>query len=101
MNVDVLVAVVGGIASIIVSIIGVFVAYIKLKTDTSATNAQLEAEERTQFRKELREEISRLREIIHEQNIEIDKLEKQLDQAKDECNIISLDRDTIKRHHNL
>lgn len=101
MNVDVLVAVVGGIASIIVSIIGVFVAYIKLKTDTSATNAQLEAEERTQFRKELREEISRLREIIHEQNTEIDKLEKQLDQAKDECNIISLDRDTIKRHHNL
>lgn len=101
MNVDVLVAVVGGIASIIVSIIGVFVAYIKLKTDTSATNAQLEAEERTQFRKELREEISRLREIIHEQNTEIDKLEKELDQAKDECNIISLDRDTIKRHHNL
>jgi len=101
MNVEVLVAVVGGIASIIVSIIGVFVAYIKLKTDTSATNAQLEAEERTQFRKELREEISRLREIIHEQNAEIDKLEKELDQAKDECNIISLDRDTIKRHHNL
>jgi uncharacterized membrane protein len=101
MNVDVLVAVVGGIASIIVSIIGVFVAYIKLKTDTSATNAQLEAEERTQFRKELREEISRLREIIHEQNTEIDKLEKELDRAKDECNIISLDRDTIKRHHNL
>jgi uncharacterized membrane protein len=101
MNVDVLVAVVGGIASIIVSIIGVFVAYIKLKTDTSATNAQLEAEERTQFRKELREEISRLREIIHEQNTEIDKLEKELDQARDECNIISLDRDTIKRHHNL
>jgi uncharacterized membrane protein len=101
MNADVLVAVVGGIASIVVSIIGVFVAYIKLKTDTSATNAQLEAEERTQFRKELREEISRLREIIHEQNIEIDKLEKELDQAKDECNIISLDRDTIKRHHNL
>lgn len=101
MNVDVLVAVVGGIASIIVSIIGVFVAYIKLKTDTSATNAQLEAEERTQFRKELREEISRLREIIHEQNTEIDKLEKELDQAKDECNVIALDRDTIKRHHNL
>jgi len=101
MNVDVLVAVVGGIASIIVSIIGVFVAYIKLKTDTSATNAQLEAEERTQFRKELREEISRLREIIHEQNAEIDKLEKELNQAKDECNIIALDRDTIKRHHNL
>ena len=101
MNVDVLVAVVGGIASIVVSIIGVFVAYIKLKTDTSATNAQLEAEERTQFRKELREEISRLREIIHEQNTEIDKLEKELDQAKDECNIISLDRDAIKRHHNL
>jgi len=101
MNVDVLVAVVGGIASIVVSIIGVFVAYIKLKTDTSATNAQLEAEERTQFRKELREEISRLREIIHEQNNEIDKLEKELDQAKDECNIISLDRDTLRRHHNL
>jgi len=101
MNVDVLVAVVGGIASIIVSIIGVFVAYIKLKTDTSATNAQLEAEERTQFRKELREEISRLREIIHEQNTEIDKLEKELNQAKDECNIIAIDRDTIKRHHNL
>ena len=101
MNVDVLVAVVGGIASIIVSIIGVFVAYIKLKTDTSATNAQLEAEERTQFRKELREEISRLREIIHEQNTEIDKLEKELNQAKDERNIIALDRDTIKRHHNL
>jgi len=101
MNVDVLVAIVGGIASIIVSIIGVFVAYIKLKTDTSATNAQLEAEERTQFRKELREEISRLREIIHEQNAEIDKLEKELNQAKDECNIIALDRDTIKRHHNL
>jgi len=101
MNVDVLVAVVGGIASIIVSIIGVFVAYIKLKTDTSATNAQLEAEERTQFRKELREEISRLREIIHEQNTEIDKLEKELNQAKDECNIIAIDRGTIKRHHNL
>ena len=101
MNTDVLVAVVGGIASIIVSIIGVFVAYIKLRTDTSATSAQLEAEERTQFRKELREEISRLREIIHEQNNEIDKLEKELDQAKDECNIISLDRDTLRRHHNL
>jgi len=101
MNTDVLVAIVGGIASIIASIIGVFVAYIKLKTDTSATNAQLEAEERTQFRKELREEISRLREIIHEQNTEIDKLEKELNQAKDECNIIALDRDTIKRHHNL
>jgi uncharacterized protein YlxW (UPF0749 family) len=97
MSSDVLVAIVGGVASVIVSMIGVFVAYIKLKNDSSVANATAEAEERTQFRRELREEISRLREIIAVQDAKINDLEREIDDLRNQRDTIAGERDRLLR----
>lgn len=95
MNADVIVAALGGMVSIMVALIGVFAAYLKLRSDSSSSLAAVEAEERTQFRRELREEIARLRNIVAEQEVRIRELEREIEVLSKERNLVISQRDAL------